>query len=511
MIIPLINSKRKKLGDRANGILLHVSSLPSEYGIGDLGPKAYDFVNFLNEARQTFWQILPLNPTDPYSGNSPYSSPSAFAGNILFISPEILLKDGFVSREDLPQDSSAYSDKVHFEEVINSKEQLLDIAYANFLVKKTKLKEFEAFCAGNKKWLNDYALFMTIKAEFEGEAWINWPDDLRCRDKKALLRIETEKKEKIQKEKFLQFLFYSQWDNLKKYANSKGVNIVGDIPIYVSYDSVDVWKENEIFQLDEDKRPVFVAGVPPDYFSQTGQRWGNPVYNWEYLKETDFKWWIERINFNLRNFDVIRIDHFRGFVDYWAIPSCEETAVNGHWEIAPVDEFFASLKKQLGELPIIAEDLGFLSQLAKDKINGLGFPGMKILVFAFGGNPQDNPYMPFNFGENAVVYTGTHDNNTVVGWFHEEARSEEKMNLVRFMNREVYINNIHLEFIEIAMNSRANLSIIPIQDVLGLPGKDRMNIPGTPSDNWKWRMLPNVLDGNVRAKLAELTSKYRRY
>ncbi|MBF0386075.1 MAG: 4-alpha-glucanotransferase [Candidatus Omnitrophica bacterium] len=512
MIIPNgLGKKRNRNNKRSSGVLLHISSLPSEYGIGDLGPRAYQFVDFLSESKQLYWQVLPLNPTEPFCGNSPYSSPSAFAANTLFISFDILLKDGYISKDDFPSAASLFSDKVHFEEVIASRQKVFDSAFRNFINKKIKLRDFEDFLKSNASWLDDYALFMTIKSEMEGAIWTSWPQGFRDREESSLLGFAEAHSEQILKEKFLQYLFYSQWDALKSYANSKNVKMIGDIPIYVSLDSVDVWKQNEIFQLDENKRPIFVAGVPPDYFSQTGQRWGNPVYNWEELKETNFEWWIERIRFNLKNFDIIRIDHFRGFVDYWAIPVQEETAVNGHWEQVPTDSFFSSLKKSLGDLPIIAEDLGMLSYEVKAKIESLGFPGMKILVFAFNGNLNENPYVPNNFGENAVVYTGTHDNNTVVGWFKEEAGNEAKINLLKFLDREVSIKNIHWEFIEMAMNSKANLSIIPLQDILGLGSLQRMNIPGTPSGNWEWRYPPNSLTSDIKAKLAELTINYNRF
>jgi 4-alpha-glucanotransferase len=474
--------------DRRSGILLHVSSLPSPYGIGDLGEGAYRFVDFLVKTKQTYWQILPLNPTEPVLGNSPYSSSSTYAVNTLFISPELLIKEGLLKQEDCTSTQSFSEDKVSYKEVAIFKDKILDKAFQQLKYHKNICEEFRVFREHNSFWLNDYALFVALKIKHQGAMWTDWPAKYKNRDPLALKAVEDSSMEEIEKVKFLQFLFFKQWFQLKTYAQQKGVLILGDIPIYVSFDSADVWKDPQFFKLDSNKNLTVVAGVPPDYFSETGQRWGNPIYNWDKLKETGFQWWINRIKFNLNLFDVIRIDHFRGFVNFWEIPAEEKTAIKGRWQNVPTYDFFAKLKESLLRLPIIAEDLGILTNEVREAMEHLDFPGMKILLFAFGGNLNDNIYLPHHYVSNCVVYTGTHDNNTTVGWYQNDASVEEKRNMNHYLHKDIDAENAHWELIQAAFYSQANLAIIPFQDFLGLDQSARMNKPGTVGSNWEWRL-----------------------
>jgi 4-alpha-glucanotransferase len=502
---------------RGSGILLHITSLPSSYGIGDLGPSAYQFVDFLSETRQDFWQILPLKPTSTAHGNSPYSSFSAFAGNTLLISPERLVEEGFLSKADIKDHPSFPDETVIYNAVTEYKTELFRTAYGNFKKRRQKGCDFEEFCNENRYWLDDYALFVTLKERFSGAVWGEWPEDIRDRKGErgkelkgkhapAHLRL----KDRIEMEKFLQYVFYKQWHSLRAYCNSRDIQIIGDIPIYVNYDSADVWSNPAIFELGENRRPTFVAGVPPDYFSSTGQLWGNPVYNWETLKKTGYAWWIRLIEHNLKLFNIIRLDHFRGLVAYWEVPAGEETAINGRWVEVPVRDFFDKLLRHFTSLPIIAEDLGIITPDVKETMELYGFPGMKILLFAFGDNLATNPYVPHNHVKNCVVYTGTHDNNTAKGWFRKEARPEDKQRLFQYLGREVSEETVHHELTRMAMMSVADLAIIPMQDILGLGEEARMNTPSTANGNWEWRLLPGQLTPSLAASLSELTHIYGR-
>jgi 4-alpha-glucanotransferase len=494
---------------RGSGILLHITSLPSPYGIGDLGPWAYKFVDFLSETKQSFWQILPLNPISGAFGNSPYSSPSAFAGNPLLISPDLLVEDGFLSKSDIEGDSSFPNERVDYTAVTEYKYKLLGTAYENYK-KRGKDYEFERFSSENSYWLDDYALFISIKEYFNRIVWSDWPEDIRNRNEGAIKEWKEKLKDRVLMGKFFQYIFFKQWFSLKTYCKGKSIRIIGDVPIYVNYDSSDVWTNPQIFKLDNNKRPTSVAGVPPDYFSKTGQLWGNPVYRWDVLRESGYLWWIKRIEHNLKLFDIIRLDHFRGFVAYWEVPAVEKTAINGRWIEVPVEDFFKTLFKRFPFLPVIAEDLGLITPDVREIINRFEFPGMTVLLFAFGDDFPNGAYLPHNYTKNCVVYTGTHDNNTVKGWFTREARPEDRKRIFEYIGREVKEENIHWEFIRLAMMSVANMAIIPIQDILGLGEEAKMNLPSTPQGNWEWRLIPNQITHSAIEKFREMTEIYGR-
>jgi 4-alpha-glucanotransferase len=480
---------------------MHITSLPSNDGVGNLGPGAFEFVDFLKRAGQSLWQVLPLNPPSPGEGNSPYSSSSAFAGNTLLISPEILAEQGWIS--SVPLATEFPTDHVNFGKAIEYKKLILDDAYQTFKIRQNKT-EFDTFCEENAFWIDDFALFATLKELFEGVSWAEWPDDIRDRKPDALKRYRLRLAGHLEKHKFLQFLFFNQWRALKEYANNQGIEIMGDIPIYMSYQSADLWAHPEIFKLDNDKTPLYAAGVPPDYFSKTGQLWGNPVYNWKNLEQSGFEWWLKRIEHNLKLFDILRIDHFRGFVAYWEVPFGEKTAINGKWVDALANKFFDKLREQYPILPIVAEDLGVITPDVKALIERLNLPGMKVLLFAFGESLPVNPYAPHNHIKNCVVYTGTHDNNTVRGWYDTEATKADKLSLAQYLGHEVDVDKVHEEFIRLAMMSVADRIIIPVQDVLGLGAEARMNTPSTPTGNWEWRLGPNSLTELLAQKLYDM-------
>jgi len=495
---------------RRSGVLLHITSLPSVFGIGDLGPEAYRFADFLAEAGQRVWQILPLNPTISICGNSPYCSYSAFSENPLLISPELLARDGLLSSSDLDDRPAFPVDRVDYERVIEYKTRLLARAFERFKTMGARDRELDTFCSENAHWLDDSTLFAALKEQSGGMAWNEWSPDLRDRAEGPLQEWKDRLADRILAEKFLQYLFYRQWSSLKKYCNGKNIQIMGDVPIYVSYDSADVWANPHLFRLDNERNPLFVAGVPPDYFSATGQRWGNPLYDWERLAETGYAWWVRRLECNMKLFDLIRLDHFRGFVAYWEIPSSEQTAMNGKWVEAPAVDFFNTLLKHFPSLPIIAEDLGIITLDVKQVMKAYGFPGMKLLLFAFGDDKPTNPYLPHNHVRNSVVYTGTHDNNTVRGWYRIEAGQEEKARVARYVGRPVDEERVHWEFLRLAMMSVANLAVIPIQDILGVGEEGRMNTPAVTYGNWSWRLAPGRISRSLTDNLLEVTRFYGR-
>jgi 4-alpha-glucanotransferase len=493
---------------RVSGILLHITSLPSQYGIGDLGKEAYKFVDFLRDTRQSLWQILPLNPTESFYANSPYHGTSAFAGNTLLISPELLFEEGLLEKGDLQNMPQFSEDKVDFESVIPFKKQLFEKAFEKFKVKNHSF-DFEEFCFKNAQWLDDFALFVSLKDKF-GVSWGDWPEELRDRDPQALNMATNELSEKIGKEKFLQYIFDRQWKSVKKYAIEKGIQIIGDIPIYVDYDSADAWTNPELFKLDENKKPYAVGGVPPDYFSARGQLWGNPVYNWDEMKERNYDWWIKRFERALELTDIVRLDHFRGLVAYWEVPSHEKTAINGKWVDVPTHDFFDTLLKRFVNLPVIAEDLGLITPNVREVMSHFGFPGMKVLLFAFGDDNPQNLYLPHMYEENCVAYTGTHDNNTVKGWFEHEATEEEKRRVFKYLDRAFQVDEINWEFIKLLMGSQANIVIIPIQDMMGLGVEARMNAPSTVQGNWRFRFVRDQFSDSIKERLLEITEKYGR-
>jgi 4-alpha-glucanotransferase len=495
---------------RGSGILLHVTSLPSPYGIGDLGPSAYHFVDMLSLAGQKFWQILPLNPTGSYMGNSPYNSYSAFAASPLLISLELLGSEDLLSKSELEISDSFPENKVDFDAVIQLKGKLLRLAFDRFKNKMESDQEFQKFCNENSSWLEDYSLFAALKEKFNEVAWFDWPQEIRDRNPDALTKCKQELGNRIQMSKFFQYTMYKQWYALRNYCDSKNIEIIGDIPIYTSVDSSDVWAEPEFFKLDRDGKPLFVAGAPPDYFSPTGQRWGNPVFQWDVMKNRGYSWWLRRIEQNKKMFHLVRLDHFRGFVAYWEIPASEKTAVNGKWVEAPAVDFFSTVVKHFPDLPIIVEDLGLITPDVKEVMAKFRFPGMKVLLFAFGKDLPTNPYAPHNYNINCVAYTGTHDNNTIMGWFQKEASVEEKERLFEYIGREVSDDQIHWELIRLALASVAKIAIVPLQDILGLGEETRMNLPSLSRGNWGWRFSTRDWSPAISDRLLELTRLYGR-
>lgn len=457
---------------------------------------------------QQFWQVLPLGPTG--YGNSPYMCYSALAGNHLLISPEQLLNEGLLNQEDLVNLPNFPKEKVDYEQVAIVKTQLLKKACENFKTQASALQqqEFAGFCETKAYWLDDYALFMALKDTNSSTSWHTWEPALAKREPEALEKAQRQLTDEIFYYKFIQYEFFRQWSELKTYANMRGIEIIGDIPIYVAHDSADVWANPEIFCLDEETGEVaLMAGVPPDYFSETGQLWGNPVYNWEELQKQNFEWWVQRFEAMLDYVDVIRIDHFRGFEAFWTVTQGEETAMNGEWVTAPGEELFDAIKEKLGKLPVLAEDLGVITPEVEELRDKYEFPGMKVLQFAFGSDPG-NPFLPFNYNRNFVVYTGTHDNDTTVGWFNQ-ANDYEKENLLLYLGC-VSPEGIHWDLIRLALGSIANQAIIPLQDILGLGNEARMNFPSVATGNWAWRYDFTALGDELSDRLKTLTKLYGR-
>ena len=494
----------QNLMKRSSGILLHPTSLPGKYGMGDLGPQAYKWVDRLAEAKQKHWQILPLGPTG--YGDSPYQSFSAFAGNPYLISPELLIEYGLL-RADI-QVPAFSTDKVDYGWVIPFKVKILKMAWGAFKTGKGEhLKEdFDTFCEKEAYWLEDYALFMALKEDNGGASWLDWSRELRHREPVAMKEAEKKLSDTINSNKFFQFLFFKQWLGLKQYANDKGISIIGDIPIFISSDSADLWSYPEGFLVDEDRRPTHIAGVPPDYFSVTGQLWGNPLYDWEEQKKDDYTWWKKRLKATLELVDYVRIDHFRGFEAYWKIPAGSETAEPGVWEKGPYNHFFDAIKKDFEELPIIAEDLGVITPEVDALREHCGFPGMKVLQFAFGGGVESR-FLPHNYETNCVVYTGTHDNDTTKG-FYDKATDYEKDFMRRYMG--VSGDDISWDLIRLASMSVADLAVYPLQDILSLGSETRMNLPGALGGNWEWRFTEDQIHDFTLARLKDLTEMYGR-
>lgn len=490
---------------RRSGILMPISAFPSPYGIGTLSKECYDFVDFLEKAEQALWQILPLGPTG--YGDSPYQSFSTFAGNPYFIDPDELVKKGWITKKDCEatytgSDDSSYID---YEHIYLTRFELLKKAYKKSNI--TNDKEFAAYCKENAFWLNDYALYMAVKNSFGGKSWIEWDKDIRVRKPGAIKAYSEKYASEIEFYKFQQFLFGKQWSALKNYANEKGISIVGDIPIYVAFDSADTWANPELFQLDKDNFPIGVAGCPPDAFSATGQLWGNPLYKWDYHKETNFEWWMKRIAHCYELYDVVRIDHFRGFDEYYSIPYGDPTAEFGHWEKGPGYELFKVMKQKLGKCEVIAEDLGFLTDSVIKLVKKTGYPGMKILLFAFDSREPSN-YLPHYYTKDCVVYTGTHDNDTVEGWIKSARKAD-----VRFAKKYLGVrkySEIRPALIRSAMASVADTCIIPMQDYLGLDNSARINMPSTLGGNWIWRMQKDALSNELADSIRDTTILFGR-
>ena len=494
------------MSKRYSGILLHITSLPSKYGIGDMGSFAYAFVDFAALSGQKYWQLLPINPTDGINGNSPYSCSSAFAGNSLLISPEMMVIEGFLKASDVNIPTNLVEEKVDYSKVGSFKERIFTTAYLRFQ-KMTDRTDFDQFVANQQYWLEDFALFTVIKSVYSGRGWNEWPKALKTRKPKALKAFARKHALALERVKFIQYLFFRQWRKLKDYANSKNVEIVGDIPIYVNYDSVDVWRYPSFFKIDKEGNLEFISGCPPDYFSRTGQRWGNPVYNWANLKKVKYGWWVARIAHDLQMFDHLRIDHFRGFAGFWQIPAHEKLAVFGRWVKGPGTDFFKVLAKHFKPLSIIAEDLGEITPDVIELMRKFGFPGMRVLLFAFSGDTNSNPHVPANYPVHCVAYTGTHDNNTIQGWYHQEAKGHEKANIARVLQTKFIVRNLHWTMIEVLMRSRAETVIVPMADFLGLREEGRMNTPATKVNNWQWRLKASALTGKLSQKIARITKK----
>ena len=492
--------------DRAAGILLHPTSLPGPEGIGDLGPQAFRWIDFLAAAGCAWWQVLPLGPTG--YGDSPYQCFSAFAGNPFLISPKVLQSEGLLTRVDLADRPSFPADRVDYGAVIPWKLTLLDRAFAHFqsAARPELGLEFAAFQSAHAAWLQDFVFFMALKEAHGGASWDNWPASLRQRDAQALQEARRTHAEAMQRHAFRQFLFFRQWAALRAYAIERRVRIIGDIPIFVAYDSADVWAHPELFYLDDQGKPTVVAGVPPDYFSPTGQLWGNPLYRWEAHAATGFAWWLERLRALLQLVDVIRLDHFRGFAGYWEVPAGMPTAKVGRWAPGPGADFFRAVQQALGDLPILAEDLGVITPDVVSLRDGLDLPGMRVLQFAFAGDPGD-PFLPHNYIANCVVYTGTHDNDTTRGWF-ETAPEKERSFCLHYLGSEG--RDIAWDMIRAAWASVAKLAAAPLQDVLELGGEARMNFPSHEVGNWGWRMSEDALSESLAARLAEINFLYGR-
>ncbi len=494
---------------RSFGVLMHPTSVPGPYGIGDLGGNTYKFIDFLHNCGAKLWQIMPLGPTG--YGDSPYACFSAIAGNPLLISPDELLKDGLISKDDLKNIPSFPAERVDFGPVINYKYSLYKKAYANF--KKLApdgeiISDYNKFvsCPDSKLWLDNFALFMALKEKHGGAVWCDWPKALAIREKSALEKARKDLADEYEFHKFLQYLFIKQWLKVKEYANKFGISVVGDIPIFVAYDSADVWSNPEIFHLDSNGKSTVVAGVPPDYFSEDGQLWGNPLYRWDELERRGFDWWFFRVREVLRMVDIIRIDHFRGFEGCWEVAAGSKTAVKGRWVKTKGREMFETLKRLMGELPIIAEDLGVITPEVEKLRDDFNFPGMKVLQFAFSAD-TNNAYLPHNFNHNCVVYSGTHDNETTRGWFDGLPASIKK-SVLEYADCDA--RQVHSAFIKLAVSSTAVFAVVPLQDILGLDNRARMNIPGRASGNWGYRYGARDLKASLSAGLKKLCRIYGR-
>ncbi|MBE5867026.1 MAG: 4-alpha-glucanotransferase [Lachnospiraceae bacterium] len=491
---------------RQQGILMPISSIPSAYGIGTFGKESYRFVDFLHEAGQSMWQILPLGPTG--YGDSPYQSFSTFAGNPYFIDLELLMEAGYLTEEDCEAcDWGGSVEYIDYEKIYKSRFRVLRKAYERGFKSVKRAAEYVAFTEDNAYWLEDYALYMAVKDSFDGVCFMEWDEDIRLRKKTALSKYKKLLKEEIDFYKFQQYLFWIQWSALKRYANEKGIEIVGDIPIYVAFDSADTWANQKLFQMDEKGYPTGVAGCPPDYFSKTGQLWGNPLYDWDYHKSTEYEWWMQRFAHCYQLYDVVRIDHFRGFDEYWWVPYGDPTAEGGHWVKGPGYDLFKTMRKKLGKKRVIAEDLGFMTDSVRRLVKRTGFPNMKILQFAFEANGESE-YLPHCYDKNCVVYTGTHDNDTMAGFMKQMPAKD-----IRFMRKYLHCKEdkkLCREVIRAAVASVADIVIIPMQDWLELDNAARINVPSTLGENWKWRMKADALTDKLAKRIYKLTKLYGR-
>lgn len=492
----------KKLDQRSSGVLLHPTSLPSRYGIGDLGPAAYAFLDYLAQARQSLWQVLPLGPTG--FGDSPYSSPSAFAGNPLLIALDPLVTDGLLTSDEVSDLESLPQDRVDFGSLVPDKRSVLEKAFHRGRVRLQPA--VDEFRRAHAEWLEDFALFSALNDEFES-VWTEWPVELRSRQTEALQAARIRLADRVAFHEFCQYLFFDQWIALRRRAHALDVGVIGDIPVFVAHDSADVWAHQHLFKLDEAGSPLVVAGVPPDYFSATGQLWGNPLYDWDAMAREGYAWWIARFRHLLELTDFVRIDHFRGFEAAWEVPAGSDTAVNGEWVRGPGKALFDAVGAALGPPPVIAEDLGLITEEVRELLAATGFPGMKVLQFAFGSGPT-NPYLPHNYADpNCVVYTGTHDNDTTRGWF-ASLSDDDRRQVTRYLGTGG--DSIAYDLMRLALGSIARTAIVPLQDVLGLGSEARVNTPGAPEGNWSWRLMAEQMEPARAECLAELTALYGR-
>lgn len=499
------------MAERSAGILMHISSLPGKYGIGDFGPEAYRFADFLKQSGQSYWQILPLSQVSELYGYSPYSALSAFAGNVSFISPELLAGQNLIGQL---HKNAGYtrSGKVSYKAAGIFREKIIKSAFKNFKEDPSSSlkKDFEAFRDREKYWLTDYSLFITLKKKFQNARWNEWPRAFRDRDPRTLQKFSAEYSDDTGREEFAQFLFLYQWQKLKNYCNEAGIKIFGDIPIYINYDSADVWSHPELFKLKINKDIKAVAGVPPDYFSETGQLWNMPVFKWNVMKKDGFSWWKNRLRKNLELTDLLRLDHFRGFSAFWEVVAGEPTAVNGKWVKGPGTIFFDEVQKEFPEMPFVAEDLGQIDKPVYDLSDKYDLPGMKVLQFAFDNDMAHSVHIPHNHTCNSVVYTGTHDNNTIKGWYKKETGRLQRKNLRNYLGKKTGYRNCHTEMIRLAYSSVARLVIIPMQDILGLGSGARMNMPSVENGNWVWQLKKNELNPKNGNKIRKLAGTFGR-
>jgi 4-alpha-glucanotransferase len=493
---------------RTSGILLHPTSLPGPYGIGDLGPEAYHFVDLLSQSGQHLWQMLPVTPTDGGAGHSPYHSTSTFAGNPLLISPQLLVQQGWLQSADLERLPDPPSHQVDYATAHQIKLRLLQAAFARFQVNPPReaLRAFEQAHA----WLSDFALFATLNDYYGGQPWSRWPAELRDRHPDALKAAARHFEERIQYHRMVQFLFFEQWAALRRYCRRNEVQLFGDMPIYMPLHSADVWRHQHLFNLSDQGLPSAVSGVPPDYFSRTGQLWGHPLYRWDVLRKDGYAWWIERVEHHLTLFDRIRIDHFRGLVAYWEVPAGAKTAIEGRWVAGPGADLLNRLALKMPQLPLIAEDLGTIDADVRETMQRFELPGMRVLLFAFGDDFPNGSFLPHNYVPNSLVYTGTHDNNTAVGWFEQEAGTCERRRLFSYLGRQVTPAEVPWELMRLAMRSVARTVIVPLQDVLALGAGARMNLPASSQGNWQWRTEKAAFSTELAARLRQLTETYGR-
>lgn len=495
---------------RASGVLCHITSLPSPFGIGDFGPGAYAFADFLLETKQSYWQVLPFNPTNAAHKSSPFNSKSAFAGNTLFISPELLEKDGLLEKADLQFDQPGTDESVDYPKVTRFKRQLFDKAYRAFRQRTTARGDYEYFCKENAGWLDDFAMFAALDQRYQEKPVSEWPEAIKSREHRELSKIQKEEKDRIDQEKFLQFVFYKQWFTLKAYCNDRGIQIIGDFPFFMDCDSADLWTNPSVFKVDAQLKPYAMAGSPPDNFSPEGQLFNCSVYDWEQLKKSGYRWWVRRFEHMLRMFDILRIDHFRGLIAYWEVPAGDPNAVKGKWQPAEYYDLMNTLLRHIPTLPLFAEDLGSITPDIREAMQAYEIPGIKMILFAFEKEDRSEAFLPHNHVQNCVVYTGTHDTDTCRGWFDRKDNAEDKELFFQYIGR-VIKDDVHWEYIRMAMSSVARTAIIPLQDILGLGAEARMNKPGDPEYvGWLWRFKHEQLTEPIKLKLAEMTATYGR-